>query len=67
VLVQIEGTINFKLKAQYYNVQYAKWEPVIEPWTCEVEVRLFLCVCACVRACVRVCVRACVCVCVFLR
>jgi hypothetical protein len=39
VAPQIEGTINFKLKAQYYNVQYAKWEPVIEPWACEVDVR----------------------------
>lgn len=38
VMPQIEGTINFKLKAQYYNVQYAKWEPVIEPWACEVDI-----------------------------
>jgi hypothetical protein len=37
---KIEGTLNFKLKAQYYNVQYAKWEPVIEPWACEVDVRI---------------------------
>ncbi|KAK4875461.1 hypothetical protein RN001_011883 [Aquatica leii] len=36
ILAPVEGALECKLSADYYNRVFSGWEPLIEPWKCEV-------------------------------